>query len=53
MTQLFGSLKKPTTLPALRDIAANKASRQCAMPDPLVGTTVSRLRKYEVSNRSM
>ena len=43
--QLFGSLKKPTTLPALRDMTANSASRQCAMPALRVGTTISRLRK--------
>ncbi len=44
-TQLCGSLKKSATLPALRDIVANSDSRQCAMPDPGVGTTISRLRK--------
>ena len=46
---MFGSLKNSTTLPALRDIVANMASRQCAMPGPpFMGTTTSRLRKYEV-----
>ena len=45
ITQLLGRRKKSATLPALRDMTANKASRQCAMPALRVGTTISRLRK--------
>jgi hypothetical protein len=44
-TALLGSRKKSTTPPALRLIAANRRSRQFAMPPPGTGTTVSRLRK--------
>jgi hypothetical protein len=45
ITQLCGRRKKSATLPALRDMTANSASRQCAMPALRVGTTISRLRK--------
>jgi hypothetical protein len=45
MTELSGRQKNSTTLPALRVIAANRRSRQCATPSPRVGTTTSRLRK--------
>jgi len=38
---------------ALRDMKANTASRQSAIPVPFVGTMISRLRNYEVSNKLM
>jgi len=49
-TALSGSLKNSAAPPALRLIAANRRSRQSAMPLPGVGTTVSRLRKLVVSD---
>ena len=45
MTPLFGSLKNSTALPEFRLMAANRRSRQWAIPDPSVGMTVSRLTK--------
>ena len=45
-------LKKSVTLPALRAIAANMRSRQCAIPSRLIpGTIFSRDRKYDDLHR--
>src|SRR3569832_1669000 len=50
-TRLIGILKEVIGLSALRDIQANRRSRHSAIPGTVLGMTVSRLKKKEVSAR--
>lgn len=49
ITRLGGKLKKFAMLPALRNMAINSFSRHNAIPEPILGMSVSRPKKKEVS----